>query len=100
MTSGTRRDRLSSVGAPGRRGLARAWVAKDGAFIDGVLADEWAVVDAGGDVRTKEQVLAELTSGELRLDAQRVEDMDVRLFGTSPSCAAAPTPPAPTRESR
>ncbi|MGH9321036.1 MAG: nuclear transport factor 2 family protein [Vicinamibacteria bacterium] len=62
-------------------GLANAWVSKDRVFIAGVLADEWAVVDAAGDVRTKQEVLKEFDSGDLRLDAAKVENVEVRQFG-------------------
>jgi len=38
-------------------GLAAAWVARDRAFIEATLAEDWCVTDAAGRVLTKAQVL-------------------------------------------
>jgi ketosteroid isomerase-like protein len=62
--------------------LARAWVERDRDFLEEILSDDWAVVDAAGGVRSKKQVLAEaFDTSELQVDSARIEDVAVRLFG-------------------
>ena len=61
--------------------LIKAWVTKDRETINSLLADDWAVTDPGGHVLTKEQVMAELDSGERNLESGTIDDVHVRLFG-------------------
>jgi ketosteroid isomerase-like protein len=62
--------------------LAQAWVRRDRAFIDDVLAAEWSVTDPAGRVLGKQQVLDEtFSSDERRIDSMTVDDVTVRLFG-------------------
>lgn len=62
--------------------LARAWVERDRPFLEEILSDEWAVVDATGGIRGKKEVIAEaFETSALRVDSARIEDVAVRLFG-------------------
>jgi ketosteroid isomerase-like protein len=63
-------------------GLAAAWVARDRAFIEATLSDDWCVTDAAGRVLTKAQVLEEgFVSGERQLVSGWLDDINVRPFG-------------------
>jgi ketosteroid isomerase-like protein len=60
--------------------LIKAWIEKDRETIDSILADDWRVTDPAGRVLTKAQVLAELDSGERKLESGTIDDVDVRFF--------------------
>ena len=62
--------------------IAKAWVERDRSTIDAMLAPEWSVTDASGQVLTKEQVLQEtFGSTDRRIDSMTIDDVQVRLFG-------------------
>lgn len=61
--------------------LIKAWVGKDRETINTILADDWMVTDPGGRVLTKSQVMAELDSGERKLESGTIDEVNVRLFG-------------------
>lgn len=61
--------------------LIEAWVKKDRATIDSLLAGDWRVTDPTGQVLTKAQVMKELDSGERKLESGAIDDVEVRLFG-------------------
>jgi ketosteroid isomerase-like protein len=62
--------------------LALAWVARDRAFLEEILSDDWAVVDATGGIRSKKEVIEEaFETSRLRVDSARIEEVAVRLFG-------------------
>jgi ketosteroid isomerase-like protein len=62
--------------------LAKAWLSRDRAAIDAILAPEWSVTDAAGQVLSKEQVMQEVFgSTERRIEAMTIDDVNVRLFG-------------------
>ena len=62
--------------------LAAAWVNGDRAFIDGLLADDWTVIDPSGRVLTKRQVLDEaFASADRRIDAMTIDEVQVRMVG-------------------
>jgi hypothetical protein len=64
--------------------LAVAWPKGDKEAIDRILAAEWRVTNALGQVQTKEQVMREaFQSGTLKVRSARVEDIEVRLFGNT-----------------
>ena len=64
--------------------LAAAWVKGDRAFIEALLAPDWTVIDQSGRVLTKQQVLTEaFESSDRRIDAMEIDDVRVRLFGTT-----------------
>jgi ketosteroid isomerase-like protein len=62
--------------------LAKAWVARDRAFIEGLLAVDWTVTDAAGRVVSKQQVLDEtFASTDRRIDSMAIDDLRVRFVG-------------------
>jgi ketosteroid isomerase-like protein len=62
--------------------LAKAWVERDRAFIEQLLADEWTVIDPSGRILTKTQVLDEtFGSADRRIDSMTVDEVKVRLLG-------------------
>lgn len=62
--------------------LAAAWVARDRAFIEALLADDWTVTDQAGQVLTKRQVLdGAFESDDRRIDSMVIDDVQVRLLG-------------------
>jgi uncharacterized protein (TIGR02246 family) len=65
-----------------QRRLARAWLQRDRAFIETVLAPEWSVTQADGHVLTRAEVLGPFFDG-LRLDTSAVDEVSVMLFGAA-----------------
>jgi ketosteroid isomerase-like protein len=64
--------------------LAAAWVQRDRTFIEGVLAPDWTVTDPSGHVLTRDEVIGEtFASTERRVDQMTVDDLRVRLLGSS-----------------
>jgi ketosteroid isomerase-like protein len=64
--------------------LARAWVERDRAFIENLLAPEWTVTDPSGRVLTRQQVLDEtFSSSDRQIDAMTVDDVAVKMLGTT-----------------
>jgi uncharacterized protein (TIGR02246 family) len=62
--------------------LAKAWVTRDRAAIDAILAPDWSVTDVAGRVMTKPQVLQEiLGSTDVRIESMVIDEVKVRLFG-------------------
>lgn len=62
--------------------LVRAWIEKDRATVDEILADDWSVIDPGGRVLTKAQVMAEgFESGTRNIESGTIDEVHVRLFG-------------------
>lgn len=62
--------------------LANAWVRADKATIDGLLADDWTVIDISGQRRTKEQVFRDMFGPEgPQIASMQVDELDVRLLG-------------------
>jgi uncharacterized protein DUF4440 len=62
--------------------IATAWVNRDQATIDAILAPEWFVTDASGQVLTKQRVLDEtFGSTDRRIDTMMIDDVVVRLYG-------------------
>jgi hypothetical protein len=62
--------------------LARAWVQKDRAFIDQLLAADWTVTDPAGRILSKHEVLEKTFGSEDRqIDAMTVDAVRVRLLG-------------------
>lgn len=61
--------------------LARAWLARDRAFIEELLADDWSVTDASGTRLTRREVIEEaFSSGTRRIDTMTIDDVEVRCF--------------------
>jgi ketosteroid isomerase-like protein len=63
--------------------LARAWVERDRAFIENLLAPEWTVTDPSGRLLTRQQVLDEtFSSSDRQIDSMTVDDVAVKMLGT------------------
>jgi ketosteroid isomerase-like protein len=79
MTETTTRDvqELNQI----EQQLIKAWVNHERETIDRYLADDWAVTDPAGRHLTKAEVLAELDSGERKLESGTIDDVNVRLYG-------------------
>jgi len=60
---------------------ADAVLKHDAVALDRILADDIVEVDPTGQVQTKAQDLADLKSGELKLESLSPGDMKVRVFG-------------------
>jgi hypothetical protein len=64
--------------------LAVAWPKGDKESIDRILAPDWSVTNALGQVQTREQVMRDaFQSGTLKVRSARVDDIQVRLFGNT-----------------
>jgi ketosteroid isomerase-like protein len=62
--------------------IAGAWLARDQPAIEAVLATDWSVTDAAGQVLTREQVLDEFFGSLDRVvETMVVDDVHVRAFG-------------------
>jgi hypothetical protein len=63
--------------------LARAWLEGDRAFIEGLLGDDWIVIDPSARLLTKREVIEEtFASDARRIDSMVVDEVNVRCFGT------------------
>jgi ketosteroid isomerase-like protein len=62
------------------RDWTEAGLKKDAATLDKILADDWVGQGPTG-TATKAQALAELKSGDNKLDSQTLSDIKVRVFG-------------------
>ena len=66
------------------RDLAVAWPKGDKETIDRILAPDWSVTNALGQVQTREQVMRDgFQSGTLKVRSARVDEIEVRLFGNT-----------------
>lgn len=75
-------DAVSAEIAHLEQRLAAAWVARDRAFIEALLADDWTVTDQAGQVFTKRQVLdGAFAADDRRIDAMAIDDVRIRLLG-------------------
>ena len=64
--------------------LARAWVERDRAFIERILAPEWSVTQVDGSLLSRANLLRSAFETEgLRVTTMTVDDVTVRLFGTT-----------------
>lgn len=62
--------------------LARAWVERDRAFIERVLAPEWSVTQADGTIRSRATVLHEaFVARTVSIESMVIDDVTVTLFG-------------------
>jgi ketosteroid isomerase-like protein len=62
--------------------LAAAWIARDRATIERLIASDWMVTHVAGQRLTRADVLRDLLeSSETRIESMHVDDVDVRLFG-------------------
>ena len=62
--------------------LARAWLQKDRAYIECVLAAEWSVTQPDGSILTRAAVLGPFFDA-VHMETNTVDDVTVMLFGTT-----------------
>lgn len=63
--------------------LMKAWMDRDRAYVESVIAPDWITTDTAGRVLTRAQVFAEMfDSGDRTLDAGTIDDVKVRMFGS------------------
>ena len=60
-----------------------ALLKKDVGGFSRCLADEWVLITSDGSRVTKAVALADLKSGALKIDSFRLDDVTVRLYGTT-----------------
>jgi ketosteroid isomerase-like protein len=66
------------------RELAVAWPKGDKETIDRILAPDWSVTNALGQVQSKGQVMRDaFQSATLKVRSARVDEIEVRLFGNT-----------------
>jgi Domain of unknown function (DUF4440) len=64
--------------------LARAWIEKDRAFIEQVLAPEWKVTQTDGSILTRADVLRNaFENSTLIVKSSKVDDVTVTFVGTT-----------------
>jgi ketosteroid isomerase-like protein len=61
----------------------QAQIHADAAALDRIYADDFIGIGPSGTVRTKPQVLADFTSGDLRFQSISTEDVQVRVYGNT-----------------
>lgn len=62
--------------------LCAAWMRRDRATIERILAPDWSVTQATGEVASKSDVLRDAFElGQLTLTSAQVTDVKVRIFG-------------------
>jgi ketosteroid isomerase-like protein len=86
QTKSARRTQTSTV-VEGIRRLdqerIQAQIHADAAALDRIYADDFIGIGPSGTVRTKPQVLADFTSGNLRFQSISTEDVQVRVYGNT-----------------
>jgi ketosteroid isomerase-like protein len=66
------------------RELAVAWPKGDKETINRILAPDWSVTNAVGQVQTREQVMHDaFQAGTLKVRSAQVDEIEVRLFGNT-----------------
>ena len=55
----------------------------DSLWFEDHLADEYVLITPTGDLRTKKDVIRELTTSGVKMDAYEPQDVHVRLYGTT-----------------
>jgi uncharacterized protein (TIGR02246 family) len=61
----------------------QAQIHADAAALDRIYADDFMGVGPSGTVRTKPQVIADFTSGDLRFQSITTDDVQVRVYGNA-----------------
>ena len=61
----------------------QAQIGADAAALDRLYADDFIGIAPSGTVRTKEQVIADFTSGDLKFQSIITDDVQVRVYGNA-----------------
>jgi ketosteroid isomerase-like protein len=81
-----RRDLRRSVGQAIRqidRERVQAQIGADAAALNRIYADDFIGIGPSGTVRTKAQVIADFTSGDLKFQSITTDDVRVRVYGNT-----------------
>ena len=81
-----RRDSRRSVGQSIRqvdRERVQAQIGADAAALNRIYADDFIGIGPSGTVRTKAQVIADFTSGDLKFQSITTDDVRVRVYGNT-----------------
>lgn len=81
-----RRDLRRSVGQAIRQidhERVQAQIGADGAALNRIYADDFIGIGPSGTVRTKAQVIADFTSGDLKFQSITTDDVRVRVYGNT-----------------
>lgn len=60
---------------------ATAFIKRDAAALQRILADDYVIIDENGSVSNKAQAIRDLTSGETVFESIRFDDLKVRVYG-------------------
>jgi len=63
--------------------FARAVASNDADALDGLLADDWIIVDPDGGIIDKMRFLGVIRSGALSHESMESTDLEVRLYGNT-----------------
>src|SRR5215469_17481706 len=61
----------------------QAQIGADALALDRIYADDFIGVGPSGTVRTKQQVISDFTSGDLKFQSITTDDVQVRLYGNA-----------------
>ncbi len=61
----------------------QAQIGADAAALDRIYSDDFIGIGPSGTVRTKPQVIADFTSGELKFQSITTDDVQVRVYGNT-----------------
>jgi ketosteroid isomerase-like protein len=61
----------------------QAQIGADAAALDRIYADDFIGIGPSGTVRTKEQVISDFTSGDLKFQSITTDDVQVRVYGNT-----------------
>jgi ketosteroid isomerase-like protein len=61
---------------------AQAFIKRDGATLNRLLADDYIVIDPNGEVGDKASMIADITSGEVVFESIKYENLKVRVYGS------------------
>src|SRR6185369_5334125 len=81
-----RRDLRKSVGQAIRQidhERVQAQIGADAAALNRIYADDFIGIGPSGTVRTKAQVIADFTSGDLKFQSITTDDVRVRVYGNT-----------------
>lgn len=61
--------------------LVRAWLEEDRETVEAILDEDWSVIDPGGRILTKPEVLGEFDAGARKMESGTIDEVKVRSYG-------------------
>lgn len=71
--------------------IAQAIVMGDAEFVERVFGDDFFYTGVRGETKTKQDILTEIKSGELKFELLKFDDLKVRLYGQAAVVTGAAT---------